>query len=301
MENQDKLFSQFKNAAEKSDAKDFPNSDKIWSRVEDKLDQKVLKKQTKVWKEIAIAASILLVGTLVFITLQPTEINTTPSNSVVNTDTLKSKSVIEDSKNNSLVFTDTVSKNEAEKQLQEQIKNQPQVAVADEVVQEATLSSKDTLLESKTYLKAVEKADNNWFKQHNFESRSVKQVVVETDEIKTNQASAKSAKKAKKEDPLMVLDGNVTDRDLYKMSDDEVESIVELPEPLYIINSVYYTEKELFGPDPTSPYAPLNKQKIETISILQPEKAITIYGKKGEKGIVIITTKDGKPLAKKKE
>lgn len=301
MENQDKLFSQFKNAADKSDVKDFPNRDKVWNRIEEKLDQKVLKKQNKIWKKIAIAASILLVGTLVFITLTPNEISTTPSNSIVNTDSLKNNNVVEEADNNTIVFTDTVLKNEADKKLKEQIKNQPQVAIADEIAQDAVLSKTDTVFENKSYWKAPEKGDNNWMKKDNFEARSVKQVAAEAQELKPSEASEKSSKKAKKEAPLMVLDGNVSDRDLYKMSDDEVESIVELPEPLYIINSIYYTEKELFGPNPTSPYAPLNKQKIETISILQPEKAITIYGKKGEKGIVIITTKDGKPLPKKKE
>ena len=34
-----------------------------------------------------------------------------------------------------------------------------------------------------------------------------------------------------------------------------------------------YTEQELFGPNPTSPYAPLNKQKIESISILKDAAA----------------------------
>ena len=62
-----------------------------------------------------------------------------------------------------------------------------------------------------------------------------------------------------------------------------------------------YSEEELFGPNPTSPYSPLNKQLIETISILQDEKAVSIYGEKGKNGVVIITTKDGKPAPKKKE
>ena len=33
------------------------------------------------------------------------------------------------------------------------------------------------------------------------------------------------------------------------------------------------------------------RQKIDTIVILQPEKAIPIYGEKGKKGVVIITIK----------
>ena len=98
---------------------------------------------------------------------------------------------------------------------------------------------------------------------------------------------------------MVIVNGEVSKKQLSNLDEEEIDSVLELPEPLYIINSVYYTEKELFGPNPTSPYAPLNKQKIETISVLQPEKAVTIYGEKGKKGVVIVTTKDGKPLPKK--
>ena len=41
------------------------------------------------------------------------------------------------------------------------------------------------------------------------------------------------------------------------------------------------------------------RDRIESISILPPEKAVSIYGEKGKKGVVIVTTKDGKPLPKK--
>ncbi|MFY8187888.1 MAG: hypothetical protein ACOVLC_08005 [Flavobacterium sp.] len=80
----------------------------------------------------------------------------------------------------------------------------------------------------------------------------------------------------------------------------EIEEIRVLNEPLYIINGVEYSEQEVFGPKPTSPYSPLDKQKIETVSILQDEEAVSKYGDKGKKGVVIITTKDGKPAALKK-
>jgi TonB-dependent SusC/RagA subfamily outer membrane receptor len=55
----------------------------------------------------------------------------------------------------------------------------------------------------------------------------------------------------------------------------------------------------VFGPNPTCPYAPLKDQPIESVTVLQAEKAIEIYGKKAENGVVIITTKTGKPTPKK--
>ena len=42
MENQDKLYNQFKSAAENAETKDFPGMENVWNRVEQKLDTKVL-------------------------------------------------------------------------------------------------------------------------------------------------------------------------------------------------------------------------------------------------------------------
>ena len=65
-----------------------------------------------------------------------------------------------------------------------------------------------------------------------------------------------------------------------------------------LIDGVYYSENDLFGKNPTSPYAPLNKQEIKTITVLQDLEATSKYGEKGKKGVVIITTKYGKPTSK---
>ena len=86
--------------------------------------------------------------------------------------------------------------------------------------------------------------------------------------------------------------------ELPNLQPENVESLVVLDEPLYIIDGVYYSENDLFGNNPTSPYAPLNKQEIKTITILQDTEAVAKYGEKGKKGVVIITTKNGKPAPK---
>ena len=126
----------------------------------------------------------------------------------------------------------------------------------------------------------------------NYETRSVAQ---------NGYLNAKSAKQTmRKDEPLLVIDNKAKDmQTLGKLDPNDVESIMVLPDPLYIINGTEYTEKELFGPNPTSPYSPLNKQEIETLSILQNEKATSIYGDKGKKGVIIITTKDGIPAVMK--
>lgn len=60
MDNQDKIFEKIKNAAQKDEEKDFAAFEKVWSRVEEKLDKKEDKKAIVLWKKLAIAASLLL-------------------------------------------------------------------------------------------------------------------------------------------------------------------------------------------------------------------------------------------------
>ena len=92
-------------------------------------------------------------------------------------------------------------------------------------------------------------------------------------------------------DDLVLVDGELTKESLSNLNPDDIDSIIELKEPIYFINGVEYSEESLFGKNPTSPYAPLSKQKIEKIEVLQPTNAIKNYSKKGEKGVVIISIK----------
>ena len=64
MENQDKIFKQFEQAARNSETKPVPGLDNIWARVEEKLDKKEEVKPVFWWKKLAVAASLLLVVTL---------------------------------------------------------------------------------------------------------------------------------------------------------------------------------------------------------------------------------------------
>jgi hypothetical protein len=52
-----------------------------------------------------------------------------------------------------------------------------------------------------------------------------------------------------------------------------------------VINGIYYSEEELFGINPTSPYASLSTQEIETIVFLQEKDVVPIYGEKVEKAL----------------
>lgn len=60
MDNQDKIFDKIKSASQKAEEKDFPAFEKVWNRVEEKLDKKEDKKAIALWKKLTVAASLLL-------------------------------------------------------------------------------------------------------------------------------------------------------------------------------------------------------------------------------------------------
>ena len=84
MDNHDKLDKQFQKAAGISEEnKDFPALDKVWARVEEKLDKKEDKKVIALWKKIGVAASLLLFFSLGYQFLKPEPHPIVPENSIV--------------------------------------------------------------------------------------------------------------------------------------------------------------------------------------------------------------------------
>ncbi len=300
MDNQDNLFNKIKSAAENAETKDFASMEKVWSRIDAKLDTKVEKKHNNNWKKLLVAASILLVVTIGYQFLKTEKEIVTPNNEIVTKEV--EKPIIQDSldNQNAIVFSSEIQNPNIKENIDEILKVQT--------------SSSNTIVssESKDDVKYVNEvanspvssgnnstsgnSNNTWYGNKNFESRGVTYEEVRS---VAEESTSKKEKDLKKIEALVIIDGKVSKDKFSNIDDENIDYILELPEPLYIINKIYYTEQELFGPNPTSPYSPLNKQKIETISVLHPDKAVTIYGEKGKKGIVIITTKDGKPLPKK--
>lgn len=297
MDNQDKLFNQIKSATENQTPENFPAMDKIWNRVEEKLDQKVVKKETKLWKKIAAAASILLItsiGYQFYKNQSPVKINYP----VVTSDSINKEQSPEKNVVRTTISDNPIIKKDADAILKKQTESSNQVVNNYNFIISKTDAKNisDSLITTNSGFVNNLKSNNNWIGKRKFNARGVS-YEYDSEMIKKQEATIQKADK--KLQPLLVIDGKASQKELSNLDEEEVDSILELPEPLYIINGVYYSENELFGPNPSSPYSPLNKQKIETISILQPEKAITIYGEKGNKGVVVITTKDGKPLPKK--
>lgn len=291
------LYNNIKKAAENAETKDFPNMEKIWNQVETKLDQKILIKENNLWKKIAIGSSVLLVVIVGLLWLK--------------TDTaqpLKQKPVLV----NDVTVIDTVSKPKDTIQPETTIETEKDKPLKE--VPKTIIISRPALPEVAINPASVVK-ENNPIESGQLQKPTVTQVSPTYKPIKNSAAGVRrnedfntvSPQKTtgkniqKKENPLLVVDGKTTKyMDLNNMDSDDIENMEILTDPLYIINGNYYTESQLFGPNPTSPYAPLDKQEIETIKILQDEKAVAAYGEKGKKGVVIITTKNGKPAPQKK-
>lgn len=103
MENQDKLYKEFKEAADKAETKGFDHMEAVWNRVEEKLDEKNKRRPVLYFKYGSVAALLLLcltVGTFIFRKndSQPVAPNALPENNVTVIDTQKVKDAFDPTK-----------------------------------------------------------------------------------------------------------------------------------------------------------------------------------------------------------
>jgi hypothetical protein len=319
MDNQDKLFDKFKEASHNAEVKDFSAMEKVWSRVEEKLDKKEAKKTISLWKKIAIAASLLLLISLGSQFLKSDKKIDIENPKVVINDSTQDKSQKPALENNNTVVSSSeiVPKAEATKILEKQINQEPvainEIHTANSPIvryESAVVAADEVAYPEPPKAEVESKSDNDdiFLKEKAANSsnylQASKNAGYETSKKETQpQMSRKSA-------PLVVLNGKaisdkddakkdkMTQEELPNLKPENMESLIILDEPLYIIDGIYYSENDLFGKKPTSPYAPLDKQEIKTITILRDLEATSKYGEKGKKGVVIITTKNGKPATR---
>ncbi|KUJ61615.1 hypothetical protein AR687_11790 [Flavobacteriaceae bacterium CRH] len=322
MDNQDKIFDKFKEAAHNSELKDFPGMEKVWSRVEDKLDKKEDKKAISLWKKIAIAASLSLIISIGSQFLKSDKVTTIQNQKVVvNENEAIQNSVIEKNKDAVAEDSNIIPKEKAIEILNNQVKNQQKVAINEPQATISEATGNGTVISpvaNEDYLAAPALAEAEYSKNENanIKGKMDSEVYSDTKEKQSDKVSfaakrSASAPMVKKNTPLIILNGTamahsdeakkdkMMSAELSNLEPSNVDSLVILDEPLYIIDGIYYSEDDLYGSNPTSPYAPLDKQEIKTITILQDLEATSKYGEKGKKGVVIITTKTGKPVNKK--
>jgi len=127
-----------------------------------------------------------------------------------------------------------------------------------------------------------------------------------------NVSSLKAAEIAKQpvSDPLMALEGRipglyiaqtsgVPGRSL-KVNIRGLNSIANGNDPFYIIDGVPFNSKSLSqtvnaADGQISPFMSIRPQDIESIEVLKDADATAIYGSRGANGVILITTKKGKP------
>ena len=305
MKDQDTIFEQFKNAAQKAEMKDFPEMEKIWSRIDAKMDTIVYKRQKNNWKKLVVAASVVIVGIMVYQFFKTNDTLQIPENKIVISDTLKPiipKIMELQKQTETTINKNFISNAETEKLIKNQIKNEKGVAV---------LNNNNAIhieYEEKNSNALIDTVKDRSYKNFDtdirkpvYEARTVqhKAPVFEANSV------VKSESQVERGSDLLIVNGKLTDANdklktaLVDDTNNTEQTIVHLKEPLYIIDGKYYSETEMYGKNPTSPYAPLDFKEIKTIKILQDQEAVAIYGKKGEKGVVIITTKTGKPKVPK--
>ncbi len=299
----DKLYNKIKNAEQNAETHDFPGMDKVWNRVGEKLDAKVLQKQNSKWKNFAIAASVLLVVSLGFLLNNENEGSVNADEQVVVTDTTSTLRVDDDTRIVSSEITNPKIKEDATEILKKQLAPTAKAVASQEMTDEIMAEPATDVVVAETANKITHSASNYY--KTTLKSVTEARIVVRSAD--TFDISAQEV--VSKPKPLLVLDGvALKEGKKYEKSlgnalnkiesgDDE---ILLLTNPLYIINGNYYSEQQMFGENATSPYAPLTKQDIETLTILQGEKAISIYGERGKNGVVLITTKGGKPASTEK-
>lgn len=291
MNTEDKIYKKIQQASEKLPNDSFPGMDKVWSRVEEKLDTNVLKKENNRWKKFSIAAAVAIVGTLVYQFSQPENIITT-NETVVTVDTLQP---ILTEPEDAIVTNEKTEIVEKKEIILQKAIEKPTLVMAEEII--VNKNHEPVVSESVTQgfynAKEISPATDD------FENKAVSSFAPTTkakkSEAYSNFIASDTDDVGKKLPPLVVIDGKASKKSDMKNIPSDLEAIVILNDPIYIINGVMYTEEELFGPNPTSPYAPLQKQDIISTTILQEEDALKAYGEKGKKGVVIIKTKDGKP------
>lgn len=315
MDNQDKIINKIKSAAHKAEHQNFSGMEKVWGRIDEKLEQNALETKTKTWKKIAIAASVLLVVSLGYQLIKPTKSTPNTNEVVVQKDSVETRISKPIEKVVTSTQIDTTKINTVLKETESVVHSKTRkgkIAAPNSVaLQEVTITADekeiqtDKIVHRKEMLSKSKSSFNRGriYDAVEVESAFVARKSVVQDSVVETIAVAKNA-------PLVVMNGKLVSSPKYStaqeakkeilsnLDNEEIDSLIILKEPLYIINGVEYSEESLFGKTPTSPYAPLAKQNIVTFEILQNEEATEKYGNKGKKGVVIITTKNGIPLKK---
>jgi len=301
MGTEDKLYKKIQQATKNTEPDTFSGMEKVWARVEEKLDTNTLKKEKNNWKKLSVAAIIIIVFSILY-NFYKNEPEIEKNTIVINDSIIKEELLKEEQISN--LIKDTIKKIKKDSLIklgtnQINFKISPIVLIKNDSL---NLPNNDLiilpnnnilgLLKAKDSISIIDIKENILFSSLQKGNKRMEYTSFQSTSNKLIQNPETSFKKP---NPLVVINGKVDSiKNLKEISNEEIDSIYVLTNPLYIINGVEYSEESLFGKNPTSPYYPLDKQKIIATTILYKEEGEKVYGVKGKEGVVIIKTKNGK-------
>ena len=275
MGTEEKLYKKIQQAAQNAERKDFPGMENIWTRVENKLETQTLQQEKHLWKKIAVAASIVLVGTLAFLLLQPKENIIVPENTISAIDTTKNEIPTPESANG-FATTNPVIKKDAKEILQQRIVIQNNIVINDTINYS---SRKEVTIHNPMMLEEVQAktsfapelrndASNAAFLSNQGFAAKGKAYSITT--VSAEDISQEPIKEMMNND-FVIIRGQIS------------QESANGNEPLIVLNNHLVTKAILNDIDPN---------KIESVTVLKDKAAMSIYGSKGKNGAIVLTTKN---------
>ena len=275
MGTEEKLYKKIQQAAQNAEQKDFPGMENIWARVENKLETQTLQQEKHLWKKIAVAASIVLVGTLAFLLLQPKENIIVPENTISAIDTTKNEIPTPESANG-FATTNPVIKKDAKEILQQRIVIQNNIVINDTINYS---SRKEVTIHNPMMLEEVQAktsfapelrndASNAAFLSNQGFAAKGKAYSITT--VSAEDISQEPIKEMMNND-FVIIRGQIS------------QESANGNEPLIVLNNHLVTKAILNDIDPN---------KIESVTVLKDKAAMSIYGSKGKNGAIVLTTKN---------
>ena len=275
MGTEEKLYKKIQQAAQNAEQKDFPGMENIWARVENKLETQTLQQEKHLWKKIAVAASIVLVGTLAFLLLQPKENIIVPENTISAIDTTKNEIPTPESANG-FATTNPVIKKDAKEILQQRIVIQNNIVINDTINYS---SRKEVTIHNPMMLEEVQAktsfapelrndASNAAFLSNQGYAAKGKAYSITT--VSAEDISQEPIKEMMNND-FVIIRGQIS------------KESANGNEPLIVLNNHLVTKAILNDIDPNS---------IASVTVLKNQAAISLYGEKGKNGAIVLTTKN---------
>lgn len=275
MGTEEKLYKKIQQAAQNAEQKDFPGMENIWARVENKLETQTLQQEKHLWKKIAVAASIVLVGTLAFLLLQPKENIIVPENTISAIDTTKNEIPTPESANG-FATTNPVIKKDAKEILQQRIVIQNNIVINDTINYS---SRKEVTIHNPMMLEEVQAktsfapelrndASNAAFLSNQGFAAKGKAYSITT--VSAEDISQEPIKEMMNND-FVIIRGQIS------------KESANGNEPLIVLNNHLVTKAILNDIDPNS---------IASVTVLKNQAAISLYGEKGKNGAIVLTTKN---------